>query len=146
MNKKESSAIYENDKLNILVTGAAGYIGSHTAKYLLENGFNVVSVDNYELGNKEASEELKKIAKEQNAYFNSYNVDISERKIIAEIFGKENISAVVHFAACSQVAESVKNPYKYYINNTAKTTILLDEMKKANIAIHQKSMRCALRK
>ncbi len=133
MNKKESSAIYENDKLNILVTGAAGYIGSHTAKYLLENGFNVVSVDNYELGNKEASEELKKIAKEQNAYFNSYNADISERKIIAEIFGKENISAVVHFAACSQVAESVRNPYKYYINNTAKTTILLDEMKKANI-------------
>lgn len=122
-----------NNKLNILVTGAAGYIGSHTAKYLLENGFNVISVDNYELGNQEASEELKKIAKEQNAYFKAYNADISERNVMAEIFKKENPSAVVHFAAYSQVAESVKNPYKYYINNTAKTTVLLEEMKKANI-------------
>lgn len=125
--------IIPSNKLKILVTGAAGYIGSHTAKYLLENGFNVVSVDNYELGNKEASEELKKIAKEQNAYFNAYDADISERNVMAEIFKKEDPSAVVHFAAYSQVAESVKNPYKYYINNTAKTTALLDEMKKANV-------------
>lgn len=60
-----------NDKNDILVTGASGYIGSHTAKYLLENGFDVVAVDDYSLGNLEASKELKKIAQENGRSYRS---------------------------------------------------------------------------
>ena len=121
------------DKKNILVTGASGYIGSHTAKYLLENGYDIVTIDNYTLGNNEANKELKKIAKENGAKIKSYSVDIADRKKISKIFADNKIDAVVHFAAYSQVGESVKDPYKYYLNNTAKTTTLLDEMKKAGV-------------
>lgn len=121
------------DRKNILVTGASGYIGSHTAKYLLENGYDIVTIDNYTLGNKDANKELKKIAKENGAKFKSYSVDIADSKGVGKIFKDNKIDAVVHFAAYSQVGESVKDPYKYYLNNTAKTTMLLDEMRKANV-------------
>ncbi len=121
------------NRKNILVTGASGYIGSHTAKYLLENGYDIVTIDNYTLGNNEATKELKKIAKENGAKFKTYAVDIADRNKVGKIFQENKIDAVVHFAAYSQVGESVKNPYKYYLNNTAKTTMLLDEMNKAGV-------------
>lgn len=121
------------NRKNILVTGASGYIGSHTAKYLLENGYDVVSIDNLAIGNPEVTKELKKIAKENGAKFKAYVADISQRDVIQKILKSNKIDAVVHFAAYSQVGESVKNPYKYYINNTAKTAILLDEMRKAEV-------------
>ncbi len=122
-----------NDKNDILVTGASGYIGSHTAKHLLENGFDVVAVDDYSLGNLEASKELKKIAQENGRNYTSYVADISDRPVMSKILKDNGVDAVVHFAAYSQVGESVKNPYKYYLNNTAKTTVLLDEMNKAGV-------------
>ena len=62
---KNNTGKNDMSKNDILVTGASGYIGSHTAKYLLENGFDVVAIDDYSLGNLEANKELKKIAKEK---------------------------------------------------------------------------------
>ncbi len=116
-------------KKNILVTGAAGYIGSHTAKYLLENNYDAVLVDNYVLGNVEAKDELQKIADENGAKFKAYNADISDREKMNTVFKENEIDALVHFAAFSQVGESVIDPYKYYINNTSKTAVLLDIMR-----------------
>ena len=127
------SNVNRNDKNDILVTGASGYIGSHTAKHLLENGYDVVAIDNFSLGNQEANKELKKIAEENGTNYTSYNVDISDKPVMEKILKDNGIDAVVHFAAYSQVGESVKDPYKYYLNNTAKTTNLLDEMKKAGV-------------
>lgn len=118
---------------NILVTGGAGYIGSHTAKHLLEKGYNVVIIDNLDLGNKGAVDQLRKIADKNGQKVKFYQTDIANTDKIADILNKNKIDAVVHFAAYSQVAESVKDPLKYYINNTAKTAILLNEMIKAGV-------------
>lgn len=113
---------------NVLITGMAGYIGSHTAKYFLENGLNVIGLDDLSLGNMGAVVELEKIANENKAKFNFYKEDISNNARVTEILNKHKIDAVVHFAAYSQVAESVQNPIKYYINNVCKTTQLLNAM------------------
>ena len=118
---------------NILVAGGAGYIGSHTSRYLLEKGYNVIVLDNLSVGNKGAVKELKKIAKESNVDFKYYNTNLSDTKKVGKILRKNKIDAVVHFAAFSQVGESVKNPLKYYINNTANTALLLDQMVKNGV-------------
>lgn len=113
---------------NILITGAAGYIGSHTAKFFLENSLNVVGLDDLSLGNMGAVVELEKIANENGVKFHFYKEDISNNVCVSEILKKHKIEAVVHFAAYSQVGESVQNPIKYYINNVCKTTQLLNAM------------------
>ncbi len=121
------------NRKNILVTGGAGYIGSHTSRYLMEQGYNIIVLDNLSTGKKGAIKELKKIAKETNAKFKHYNVDLSDTKKVGKILKNNNIDAVVHFAAFIEVGESVQNPLKYYINNTAKTALLLDQMLKNGI-------------
>jgi len=126
---------------SILVTGAAGYIGSHCAKYLMEQGFNVVVIDNLSLGNMGAIKVLEGVAANLCATgaarggvgFKFYKADISDTEAVGAVFKENKIDAVVHFAAFSQVGESVLDPLKYYINNTAKTALFLKEMLNAGV-------------
>lgn len=101
----------------ILVAGGAGYIGSHTVKHLLKNGYNVVVVDNLIYGHKEAI-----LAQ------NFEQVDLCDKKALDSVFKKYKIDAVMHFAAYTYVGESVSHPQKYYHNNVVNTLNLLDVM------------------
>ena len=107
----------------ILITGGAGYIGSHCAMALLEKGEDIVIFDSLELGHAEIIEVLKKSGNVKFVQGNLKNLDD-----IRGAFLVNKIDAVVHFAAYSQVAESVKNPQKYYYNNVYGTLNLLNAM------------------
>ena len=104
--------------MKLLVLGGAGYIGSHTAYELLENGHEVVIADNLVTGYKEAVPE--------NATF--YQGDLRDKDFLVNLLNKEKVDAVIHFAAFSLVGESVTNPLKYYENNLYGTKVLLDAM------------------
>ncbi len=110
-------------KEKILVTGGAGYIGSHCVLALLSQGCEIVILDNLSTGHIETVETLKKYG---NVKF--YKGDLLNPVDLDNVFQQEKIEAVVHFAAFSQVAESVKNPRKYYRNNVCGTLNLLDAM------------------
>ena len=112
----------------ILVTGGAGYIGSHCSLALLEQNYNVVILDNLSTGHIETIETLKKYGN-----VNFYQCDLLELSQLDIIFKENNIDAVVHFAAFSQVAESVINPQKYYLNNICGTLNLLKVMIENNV-------------
>lgn len=101
--------------MKILVTGGAGYIGSHATYLLIERGYDVVVVDNLSTGHREAVHEKAKF----------YQGDIGDYKFISNILKEEEIDGVIHFAAFSLVGESMENPYKYYENNVGKTNSLL---------------------
>lgn len=107
----------------ILVTGGAGYIGSHLVLALLEENKEVVVFDNFSTGHKETLETLKKYGNLE--YLEG---DLLNLKDIKTVFEKYDISCVFHFAAFSQVAQSVKNPRKYYQNNVIGTLNLLNTM------------------
>lgn len=100
----------------ILVTGGAGYIGSHCALALLEKGQDIVVFDSLELGHSETIETLR-TSDTKGELVDFIQGDLKEYKDISSVFKKHKIDAVVHFAAYSQVGESVKNPEKYYFNN-----------------------------
>ena len=108
----------------ILVTGGAGYIGSHLVMALLEQGKDVVVFDSLELGHIETIETLKQYGNLKFVKGNLKNID----DIRGVFMLNKDIEAVVHFAAYSQVAESVKNPQKYYYNNVYGTLNLLNAM------------------
>ena len=107
---------------NILVIGGAGYIGSHAVKMLSEQGYNVTVYDNLSKGHQQAAQGLAFV-----------NGDLGDKTKLAEIFKQYNINAVMHFAAFTEVGESVKEPAKYYNNNVVKVLNLLDAMLEANI-------------
>ena len=107
----------------ILVTGAAGYIGSHCAMALLQKGYEVVAFDNLSTGHLETIETLKKYGK---LIFRQG--DLLKETYLDSIFKQYKIDAIIHFAAFSQVGESVKNPRKYYVNNVVGTLNLLNAM------------------
>ena len=104
--------------MTILVLGGAGYIGSHTVYALIDQGYDVVVVDNLETGHLEAVHEKARF----------YQGDIRNREFIDSVFDKEKIDAVIHFAANSLVGESMVNPLKYYDNNLCGTKVLLESM------------------
>jgi UDP-glucose 4-epimerase len=104
----------------VLVTGGAGYIGSHTVLQLLTAGYKVVILDNLVYGHKDLVEEVLKVE--------LIVGDTSDRPLLDEIFSRHDISAVLHFAAYAYVGESVTNPAKYYRNNVAGTLTLLEAM------------------
>jgi UDP-glucose 4-epimerase len=107
--------------MNILVTGGAGYIGSHVVKLLLENtDYEVTVIDNLVTGFKSTVDELKKIRD-----FDFIKADLSNWDEIEGIFKAKKFDAIIHFAASLIVPESVENPLKYYLNNTANTTNLV---------------------
>lgn len=112
----------------ILVTGGAGYIGSHCVLALLEKGFDVVIFDNLSTGHKETVDILS-----QQGNIKFIQGDLQNKNDIRLVFENNEIDAVVHFAAFSQVGESVINPQKYYLNNVCGTLNLLDAMLGNNV-------------
>ena len=113
--------------MSVLVTGGAGYIGSHTCVELLEAGRDVVVVDN--LCNS-SEESLKRVQEITGKKLTFCKADLLDRKAMEEIFEKEEISAVIHFAGLKAVGESVQKPLEYYWNNITGTLILCDVMRK----------------
>lgn len=109
--------------MKVLVTGGAGYIGSHAVKVLISKGYDVVVVDNLSTGHIEAVDERAKL----------YVGDISDSDIMDKVFSENDIKGVIHFAAFSLVGESMTNPYKYYENNVSKTNKLLNSMIEHNV-------------
>lgn len=116
--------------MKILVTGGAGYIGSHTSLLLLENGYEVVVADN--LCNS-CEESLKRVMELTGKSLKFYNADINDFEAMDKIFKENDISAVIHFAGLKAVGESVRIPLKYYENNLSGTFTLLEAMKKNNV-------------
>jgi UDP-glucose 4-epimerase len=106
----------------ILVTGASGYIGSHTVLELLNKGYNVVGVDNF---SNSSYESLKRVQEITGKTITFYEADIRDEKKMEEIFQTHTIDAVIHFAAFKAVGESCKLPLKYYENNISGTVALL---------------------
>lgn len=111
---------------NILVTGGAGYIGTHTCVELLKAGYEVVVLDNFSNSKPEALESVKKITGKE---FRFYEKNMSDKEGLDEIFTENKIDAVIDFAAYKAVGESVQKPIEYYTNNVATVLTLLDRMK-----------------
>ena len=114
----------------ILVTGGAGYIGSHTVIELQNAGYDVVVMDNLSNTSEVALERVQEITGKPLTF---YKADILDREATEEIFSKEKIEAVIHFAGLKAVGESVQKPWEYYNNNITGTLILLDVMRKHNV-------------
>lgn len=104
--------------MSILITGGAGYIGSHVQKLLLKQSEDVIIVDSLITGHKEAVLSDK-----------FYQGDIRDREFMSKVFKENKIDAVIHFAASSLVGESMQDPFKYYDNNLYGTACLLEEMR-----------------
>ena len=114
----------------VLVTGGAGYIGSHTVVELQNAGYEVVVVDNLSNSSEKALERVEKITGKKVPF---YKVDILDRKAMEEIFSKEKIDSCIHFAGLKAVGESVQKPWEYYENNIGGTLILVDVMRKHGV-------------
>ena len=110
----------------ILVTGGAGYIGSHTCVELLNEGYEVVVVDNLSNSSAKALNRVEKITGKKVTF---YEVDILDREGLIQVFEKEKIDSVIHFAGLKAVGESVRKPLEYYHNNITGTLILCDVMR-----------------
>lgn len=111
---------------NILVTGGAGYIGSHTVVELLESGYGVVVVDNLSNSNKESMNRVKKITGKSPVF---YEADVRDRAAMEKIFTENKIGYVIHFAGLKAVGESCVKPIEYYDNNLYGTLVLLEVMR-----------------
>ncbi|BAO36471.1 MULTISPECIES: UDP-glucose 4-epimerase GalE [Serratia] len=114
----------------ILVTGGAGYIGSHTVLALLERNEDVVVLDN--LANASAAS-LQRVAELAGKAAIFYPDDVQDRTALKRIFAEHDISSVIHFAGLKSVGESTSKPLEYYQNNLGGTLILLDEMRQAGV-------------
>ncbi len=118
----------------VLVTGGAGYIGSHAVRLLASRGYKVVVLDNLVFGHKEAivDEGVELVVGE-----------VGDRALVSELFDRYDFGAVVHFAAYAYVGESVTNPLKYYRNNTAEPLTLLEVMQEKGCTNFVFSSTCA---
>ena len=113
----------------ILVTGGAGYIGSHTCVELLEKGEELVVIDNFVNSKPDVIEKIKEITKKE---FKFYEVDLLDKPKLEKVFEENDIKEVIHFAGLKAVGESVQKPLLYYHNNITGTITLLEVMKKYN--------------
>jgi len=116
--------------MSILITGGAGYIGSHTAVELLEKGYEIVIVDNLINSNEESLNRVKKITGRD---FKFYKADLCDKEAVRKIFKENNIDSVIHFAALKAVGESVSIPLRYYNNNLMSTLNLCEVMNEFNV-------------
>ncbi len=120
--------------MSILLTGGLGYIGSHTAVELLEDGREIVIIDNLSNSNIEVKDKIEKIVTDKYAKNMKVVVgDVRDEKLLEQIFSENDITAVVHFAGLKAVGESVEKPLEYYDNNINSTTSLLKVMKKFGV-------------
>lgn len=117
-------------RMKILVTGGAGYIGSHTSIVLLEQGHEVVVVDNLCNSKRVAVERIEELSGKQVTF---YQYDVCDEEKMRQVFQKENIEAVIHFAGLKAVGESVSIPLRYYDNNLVSTLTLLKVMKEFGV-------------
>ena len=116
--------------MSILITGGAGYIGSHTTVELLNAGFDVVLVDDFSNSSPAVLERLEKITGKK---FPFYQGSILDTDFLDKVFTNEDIELVIHFAAFKAVGESVQKPLKYYKNNISGTITLLEKMKEYDV-------------
>lgn len=115
--------------MKILVTGGAGYIGSHACLELLQSGYEIVIIDNLSNSSQESLNRIKKISSKN---FLFYEADLRDKSKIEKIFKNHQIQSVMHFAGFKSVNESISEPIKYYENNVGGTLILLEVMNKYN--------------
>lgn len=116
--------------MKILVTGGAGYIGSHTCVELLENGYEIAVLDNLDNSCEESLQRVKKITGKD---FKFYQVDLLDYDATEKVFAENDFDAVIHFAGLKAVGESVAQPLRYYHNNITGTLNLLNIMEKHNV-------------
>lgn len=105
--------------MKVLVTGGTGYIGSHTVVELLNNGHEVIIVDNLCNSSKDVIDRIEKITNKKCKF---YENDIRDKKALDKIFSENKIDAVIHFAGLKAVGESVEIPLEYYDNNVCRNT------------------------
>ena len=116
--------------MSILVTGGAGFIGSHTAVELLNSGKDIVIIDDFSNSKPTAIEAIKQITGRN---FNFYEMNYLDKVALEKVFKENKIEAVLNFAGFKAVGESVEKPIEYYINNVSGALVLLDTMKKFGI-------------
>ena len=116
--------------MKILVTGGAGYIGSHTCVELLNEGFEVVVIDNFSNSKSSSLDAIKKITGKD---FKFYEIDCLDKDALNKVFEENKIDAVINFAGFKAVGESVQKPIEYYTNNISGALNLLDVMRKHNV-------------
>jgi len=116
--------------LSILVTGGAGYIGSHTCVELLNAGHEIVIVDNFSNSKPESLKRITELTKKE---YKFYEVDLLDAPALEKVFSENEIDAVIHFAGLKAVGESVEIPLHYYYNNITGTLVLCEVMKKYNV-------------
>lgn len=114
----------------ILVTGGAGYIGSHTCVEMQNAGYDVIVIDNLD---NSSSEALKRVEKITGKEIKFYQEDVREKQALRKIFSENSIDAVIHFAGLKAVGESVREPIMYYDNNLISTLVLLEVMNEFNV-------------
>ena len=114
----------------VLVTGGAGYIGSHACVELLNAGYHVVVVDNLSNSNRESLNRVQQITGKSLTF---YEVDIRDKQALTDIFAKESPTTVIHFAGLKAVGESCDQPHLYYHNNVFGTLVLTEVMSEANV-------------
>lgn len=115
--------------MKVLVTGGCGYIGSHTVCELLKNNYEVVIIDNFSNSKKDVMTKIETLTGKSAKL---YVGDVCDKSLLEEIFSKEKIEAVIHFAGYKAVGESVQKPLMYYENNLISTLYLLEIMNKYN--------------
>ena len=121
--------MFDNTNKTILVTGGAGYIGSHTLVELSQAGYDFIVYDNLSNSSKVAIDRVSKIIDKDISFVEG---DIRDKKLLQEVFSKYNIDSVIHFAGLKAVGESVEKPLEYYDNNLNGTISLLEVMKEYN--------------
>ena len=116
--------------MSILVTGGAGYIGSHTCIEMQNSGYDIIVVDNLDNSSKES---LKRVEQITGKAVKFYEEDVRNKEALRKIFSENKIEAVIHFAGLKAVGESVREPIMYYDNNLISTLVLLEVMNEFNV-------------
>lgn len=116
--------------MKVLVTGGLGFIGSHTVVELLEEGYDVIVIDNLYNSEIAVKNKIEKITGKQ---IKVYTDDLLDKEVVEKVFSENNIDEVIHFAGYKAVGESVKKPLMYYHNNLISTINLLEVMKEHNV-------------